>query len=493
MTSTSQSTRTQRRQEKRADPTRVGFWRVIAWSSSHASQAANVLVVGYFVLYCTDTLGLNPAIVGALFLASKVVDAVGTLLSGWLVDISPETRWGKARPYDLAIIGVWVFTAIMFSTPASLNDTGKYVWVFASFTMVSAIFTPLFLANQPLFMARAFGNREAITKVSSTSGLVVALAGVLTGITFPIFVQQVGKSPEGWTTLVLLYSIPMLLFGLVRFLTVREGHSTEEGLPRVRFSDIRTVLSSNPYLWGVGLIQLIAAVVTSLGALSYYYRYIVGNIALQGLLGALALVLLPLFVVMPKLIRRFSVSKLIAVAGLLGVIGFTMYSFAGANIVLLIIAAVFTGASNLPVSFLLPILVIDNATYNEWKGNRRLESVGGAVQAFALAVGGGLAGGATGILLGAFGYDGTKAVQSAAATTGIVVVNSWLPAALSVIIIVVALFYDRFERQLPVITREIDIQRIARGATPMQAPGGTNFSVQSGAAAVAEEPTDPRQ
>ena len=462
MTTTSKPTRAQRRETARSNPDRVSFGATVAWSSSHASQAANFLVLSFFTIYCTDTLGLSAPIVGALLLVSKLIDAVGVLFAGYLVDRAPETRWGKARPFDLAIVGIWIFTAVMFATPTSLGEVGRYVWVFVMYLIVSAIFTPLFMSNQPLFLARAFATRNAVTKASSGSGIVIGVLALVVGVSFPIFVQSVGKSPEGWAMLVLWYAIPMTIIGLVRFFFIREKHAVAEPRTRITFRDVRKVLATNPYLWAVAAVQFIVAILGNLGALTYYYRYVVGDVSLQGIFGAFAIVTLPLFLVIPKLIRRFSVSKLIAAAALLGGFGYALYFFAGDNIAILGVAALFTALGATPVAFLLPILIIDNSTYNEWKGNRRLESIGGGVTGFAQQLGMGVGAAVLGVVFGATGYDGTRDVQSAGATFGIVAMNSIVPLALSIVAFIIAVRYHRFEKQLPTITTEIEVRRAAK-------------------------------
>jgi probable glucitol transport protein GutA len=66
-------------------------------------------------------------VVGLLVLA-KVLDAVGALFSGYIVDRAPGTRLGKAGPFDLFMVLCWAATAFMFSAPSGLGDIGKYVW-----------------------------------------------------------------------------------------------------------------------------------------------------------------------------------------------------------------------------------------------------------------------------------------------------------------------------------------------------------------------------
>jgi len=44
---------------------RMGI-KMFAWQSSGISQGANVMVMGFFMLYATTILGLSPALVGTI-------------------------------------------------------------------------------------------------------------------------------------------------------------------------------------------------------------------------------------------------------------------------------------------------------------------------------------------------------------------------------------------------------------------------------------------
>lgn len=51
---------------------KVGFGKLVLWNTSAISVALASLVLGFVSIYCTDTLGLEPVIVGAVFAASKI-------------------------------------------------------------------------------------------------------------------------------------------------------------------------------------------------------------------------------------------------------------------------------------------------------------------------------------------------------------------------------------------------------------------------------------
>lgn len=81
--------------KKNADK-KVGLGRLLLWQSSSVSVAISVLVIGFVTIYCTDTLGLEPAIVGAIFALSKIVDAVTDVIAGFIIDRT-NTRWDSVK------------------------------------------------------------------------------------------------------------------------------------------------------------------------------------------------------------------------------------------------------------------------------------------------------------------------------------------------------------------------------------------------------------
>ena len=88
---------------KKNDPNHLGFGRLMAWKSSDIAMAGlNVIVLGYLTIYCSDTLGIAPAVVGTVLMVSKIIDAFTDIFAGWLVD-NTHTKLGKGRPYELAM------------------------------------------------------------------------------------------------------------------------------------------------------------------------------------------------------------------------------------------------------------------------------------------------------------------------------------------------------------------------------------------------------
>ncbi|MFJ4027572.1 MFS transporter [Paenarthrobacter sp. NPDC089989] len=462
-TKPSKAERAAAKTEARKD--RVPLKKIVPWSAHAFSMNALIVLIGYFTIYATDTLKLNPAIVGGLLVAAKVVDAAGALFAGYIVDRAPETKLGKARPFELVVILCWAATALMFSVPGNMNEVAKYIWLFTSYILLTALFMPLYNANNPLFTARVFPKREHYTDVAAKTGLVTVLVAILITVGMPMAIQAAGKDPSAWALVVICVAIPAAVVGLIRFWVFRESaQAAEIATQAVRLRDIVHVLKSNRYMWMLSAISLIVGIYSSVAAMTYYFRYVVGNLGLMGAVSISFVVLIPLMIFFPKLLRKFSVSHMIAVSSFIGAVGFLILMFAGDNLPLIMVSSVLTALAALPFNFLAPILVIDNATYNEWKGNRRLESVGGAFFSFAGTVGQALAAGITGVVLALTGYVGSADIQSQSALQGIVATSSWIPAIFAVAVGVLALFYHRLEHNMKAISaevlarREIDMQ-----------------------------------
>lgn len=117
-----------KREKKEKNTDWIGIGKFWAWGSREVSETANVLLLGYMMFYCTNTLGLNAGIVGILLAVSKVIDGFTDVVVGYIVD-KTHTRLGKGRPYELCIFGTWICTFLMYSCPEGLEDTIKYVWV----------------------------------------------------------------------------------------------------------------------------------------------------------------------------------------------------------------------------------------------------------------------------------------------------------------------------------------------------------------------------
>lgn len=449
---------------KAADPDRLPAGKLIAWAGAGVSGGANFVILGYVSLYATDTLGLAPALIGIMVLVSAFANVAGALTAGYLIDRSPETRWGKARPYEFAVLGTWAATWALFSTPSGLDQSGRIVWLFVTFLTINAVFDPILRGNDTLYMARAFANRRVYAKVYTRAGIFTTLGGIVLSITLPIALDWAGKTPELWSIVMAVFAVPLALIGMSRFVFVKEEFNTAESGERpVRVRDIFGALRTTRWVWFLCAVGALSAAVNGANMVSYYFRYVIGNLALQGVIAAIGIVALPLILFFPRLMKRFAISQILVAGAALGVAGSVFYAAANGNLVIFTIGTLLSAFALLPLSYLVGVMILDICAFNEWRGKHRLESTMGAIVGVFGRLGTGVAGFVVGIVLQASGYDGTKDAQTGGAQTAIVWLTAGVPAFCFAAVIVLMLMYGRFDRGiLPQVHADLDARRRAR-------------------------------
>ena len=239
---------------KKNDPNHLGFGRLMAWKSSDIAMAGlNVIVLGYLSIYCSDTLGIAPAVVGTVLMVSKIIDAFTDIFAGWLVD-NTHTKLGKGRPYELAIVGVMLCSLGLFSGSPAWSNTLKVVWIFCMYTLVFSIFTTLRGAANTPYTIRHFSNNPIlIRKVASYGGVITMAGSMIVSILFPIVMSKLATSAGGWRTTVAIFVLPLLLISLLRFFFCKEDPSVDGGdeqFQPVRLNEIFSRMLSEVALEG---------------------------------------------------------------------------------------------------------------------------------------------------------------------------------------------------------------------------------------------------
>ena len=277
-------------------------------------------------------------LIGTIIALGTLANAVFGFVAAWIVDRSPETRWGKARPYELAVPLLWLGTGLLFAVPTAFEGAAQLAWISAMFLFIKAIAAPLLGANDTLYMARAFPSRVVYAKVQTRAGIFTALGAVTVSALLPIMLYAAGKSPQGWTAVIGGFSLVLGILGLSRGLFVKEIYKVEVAEEPVKVSDMVTAIKSNPWIWTLFAMMFASQAVAGANVASYYFRYVVGNLAVQGMLAPVGILLLPVLLIVPRLMRRFAVSQIIMAGAAVGVLGGILFLLAGASIPLLIIA-----------------------------------------------------------------------------------------------------------------------------------------------------------
>lgn len=445
---------TQVKEEKKEKVGILKFW---TWNFRTMSAGIQVVLIGYIVFYCTDVLGLNAALVATLLMASKIFDGVTDILAGYLVD-KTHTKLGKARPYEFAIIGLWVATWAVFSVPTSLETAAKCVWVVVAYTMAQSVFNTLLNANNTAYMVRAFNSQQTYVKISSLGGLITVAGVAVFNVVFPTMMANAGTDAGAWSHMILMLAVPLAIIGILRFFFVPEKYDVDAGSATVNLREVGILLKNNKYIYFVALVTLVAQIISGFGVSVYYFTYIVKNVSLMGIMSLFTVVAMLTMFVYPSLLKKISVKNLIQIGCLCYIISGIVLFIAKDNVVLLGIGNILMGMGSLPISMMGPLLIIECADYNEWCGRPRMEGTLGSINGFANKIGSAVGTFICGVLMASSGYVGSTAVLPDSALMMIRLLYSLIPAAFFAVVLVCLKFYT-LDKQIDGMRKENEERR----------------------------------
>lgn len=439
-----------------------------AWSSRGLSMALNAVLALQLTFYLTDILGLDAATVGMLFLVSKIFDGFTDLIIGFIIDHT-HTRFGKARPYEICVIFVWLFTVMLFSAPSGMSTTATYAYVFVLYILINSIFATALNGSDAVYLSRAIRNEQNRVKIMSFNGTIIMIFSMVVSILMPQLVAGIGTTRAGWRVIALSFGIPCGIIGIFRFLFVKEvvhekpENGTGAASESIPFKTSLKCLVKNKYIFILAGISICSGLVSNIGSSvsTYYYKYIVGNIGLASVV-TLASAFTPLLIIfMPLLTRKISMTKILKISMVFTLAGYAIRTIGGTALPTLCLGGLLTGIGALPLSLMINIYLIDCMDYGEWKTGIRVEGVLTSLNSFSGKVASGVASSLVGVIMGMAGYDGSLAVQSAAANQSIVLLFNWLPLILTAVELVLSLFYD-IDKKLPQIHKDLAARHAAK-------------------------------
>lgn len=438
---------------KEKNPDKVGFGTLLLWTSSGASQAVQMVLFGLLTIYCTNALGMDAALVGTLLLGTKIVDGVVDLFYGYAIDRT-NTKLGRGRPYELMIIGLWVTTWLLFSVPASATIMVKSIWVVVCYTLCQSVFKSFLSISGTPYMVRAFNNEQKYIKLNSWGGLLTTAIIMIFNIVSPMLYAPIVNNAAGWSRLVLFLAIPCAIIGMLRFFFVPERYQVEVTTEKVRLKDVITVLKTNHNIYPVAVMTLVTTMMGAMPVTSYYFLYIVKDLAISGVLSFFQIIAMLTLIFYPMILKKLSVKRFIQLSLMLSVVYAIVAFLAGSNLIALAIAGIILGMCTLAPSYLGNLLVIECADYNEYRGQQRMEGTLTSITSFFNNCGSAFGSFVLGVLLSAAGFDGTKQVQPDSAIFMIRFIYAILPAIFMVIAALILQGY-KIDKMKPEITAAI--------------------------------------
>ena len=185
------------------------------------------LIMNFLTFFYTDVFGLTPALVGTLFLALRVFDAISDPIMGVLADRT-QSRWGRFRPWQLWIAGPIAAIGVLTFTVPDAGMGVKIAWAFGTYLLLSVSYTAINVPYCALINTMTSRHSEVIS-CQAWRFVLCGVAGFLVSVGLPWLVKALGQgnTAQGYQYGVgVLCAIAAVMF-LCCFFWVRERVSLE--------------------------------------------------------------------------------------------------------------------------------------------------------------------------------------------------------------------------------------------------------------------------
>lgn len=432
----------------------------------------------YLMIFYTDVFGLPAAVVGTMFLITRIWDSAFDPIVGVVADRT-HSRWGKFRPYLLWLaVPFGIIGVLTFVTP-DWSPTGKLVYAYVTYSLMMMIYSAINVPYASLLGVMSPNPKERNTL--STYRMPFAYIGSF--IALLLFMplvnffsgnsKDLGDQQTGWTMAVVVIAILCIILFFGCFAWTKERVKPIKEAQNPLKEDLKDLFKNKPWwiLLGAGVAALVFNSIRD-GATVYYFKYFVveEDYATVSFFG-MSFVLSGLYLALGQAANIIGVIAAAPVSNRIGKRNTYMWAMIIATVLSVIFywfdkedliwMFVFQALISICAGSIFPLLwsmYADCADYSELKtGNRAtglIFSSSSMSQKFGWAIGTAI----TGWLLGFFGFQ-ANAVQSEEAISGIKMFLSFLPAVGTILSVVFISMYPLTEKKMKDITTELECKR----------------------------------
>lgn len=413
-------------------------------SGDLAGNMVYAFLSSFVMLYLTNTVGLNPGIIGTLIMVSKLFDGVSDIFFGTMID-KTKSKLGKARPWMLyAYIGCAVTLVANFAIPASLGRTAQYAWFFIAYTMLNAVF---FTANNIAYASLVtFCTRNSKERVEMGSFRFIfafSTSLIIQSVTVQ-FVRALGNGASAWKTVAIIYAVIGLIVNTISVFSIKELPEEElakdkDQEEKYSLIEAAKLLVSNKYylmICGTYVCQQIYTAMLNMGI--YYMIYILKNEDLYSVFSwainipvIIAMCITPMLVERMKGLYRMNLAGYIL--GTAGRVGVIIAGYMG-SVPLMIDFTAVAALGMAPWQGDMGAVVASCSEYTWLTKGKHIDGTMYSCTSFGTKIGGGIGVALCGWLLDISGFVKTSAVQPTSCINMLHVMYLWIPMLLSLCI-----------------------------------------------------------
>ena len=428
----------------------------------------------YLMIFYTDVFGMSAAVVGTMFLVTRIWDSAFDPIVGVIADRT-QSRWGKFRPYLLYLAIPFALIGILtFMTP-DLSDTGKIVYAYITYSLMMMVYSAINVPYASLLgvISPESKDRNTLSTYRMTFAYIGSFIALLLFMPMVNLFSKDHSEQYGWMMSVVVIAVLCALLFYGCFAWTKERVKPIREQQNSLKTDLSDLLHNRPWwiLLGAGIAALVFNSIRD-GATVYYFKYYIveeehASISLFGI----SFVLSGLYLAVGQAANILGV---ILAAPLSNSIG-KKKTYMGAMLIATVFSVIFywLDKEELVLIFTFQILIsicagsifpllwsmyADCADYSELQTGHRATGLIFSSSSMSQKFGWAIGSAATGWLLAFFGFE-ANAIQSAETIHGIKMFLSWLPAVGTVLSILFISLYPLSEERMCEITNQLNAKR----------------------------------
>ena len=428
---------------------------------------ASCLYFGVFMnflnYYYTDVFGISAAAVGTMVLITRTWDWINDPIMGVVADRT-KTRMGKFRPWLLWMIIPWVVMGILTFTSFDLSPTGKLVYAYVTYTLLTMVYTMINIPYSAL-MGVMTAHSEDRTVLASFR-FIGAFSGtffVNGTMLFLVGFFGRGNEPLGFTLTVTLYALMAAGLFFMTFATTKERIKAPETQKTSLARDLKALVKNGPWLVMIAVsILTIMWIAIRGGATIHFFKYASSSEHWGSLFLVASNVVQIIGVIITKQITAFLGGKkraFIIINLVSGVLIALFYFIDPKNIPLIMVHQIVSSFIAAPLMPLFWSMIADTADFGAWKLGQRSTGLLFSAGTFSQKIGWSIGPALALWLLGSFGFV-ANVEQSPETIHGLRLIMSWIPAGFAVLAGLTVFLYKidpKMEYEMEEAMKEISI------------------------------------
>lgn len=385
----------------------------------------------YLTWFYTDVYGLDPAIVGTLFLVIRVFDAFSDPVMGAICDRT-RTRWGKFRPWILWMAVPFGLGAVLMFTTPELSMNGKIIYAWVTYLIMSLIYTAINIPYCSVAGVITLNQKERMGCLSWRFFLNGLATLIVSSSILPLteWLGDGNRASGFQLTMIIMGGAATLMF-LFCFASIKERVVSMKANETLR-KDLKDIIKNDQWILMISITFLNVFPAFIRGAVTIYYAtYVmqasVGFITFFMALGVACNMLGS--VIAKPLTDRFDKIKLFRIINvILGILSFALWFVDPHSLTPLLALFIVINVLHLIQSGpILWAMMSDVDDYGDWKLGKRLTGISFAGNLFMLKMGLAVAGAIVAWILSYTGYIANKPQQNTQTLDGIIMMFSLLP------------------------------------------------------------------